>query len=59
MYDQMKATSSVEDLVKLAPLGLIETEEVAHSVVYLLSAASRWVTRSNLVIDSGLTIPMR
>lgn len=59
MFDQMKATSSVEDLVKLAPLGLIEAEEVAYSAVYLLSDASRWVTRSNLVVDSGLTIPMR
>lgn len=59
MFDQMKAMASVEDLVKLAPLGLIEPEEIASSVVYLLSEASRWVTRSNLVIDSGLTIPMR
>ncbi len=59
MFDQMKATASVDELVKLAPLGMIEPEEVAQSAVYLLSEASRWVTRSNLVVDSGLTIPMR
>lgn len=59
MFDRLTATTSVDDFVKLAPLGLIEPEEVAPSVVYLLSQASRWVTRSNLVVDSGLTIPMR
>lgn len=59
MFEKMKATASVGDLVKLAPLGLIEPAEVASSAIYLLSEASRWVTRSNLVIDSGLTIPMR
>lgn len=59
MFDQLAATTSVEDMVKLAPLGLIESQEVASCVCYLLSNASRWVTRTNLVVDSGLTIPMR
>lgn len=59
MFEGLTATTAVEELVKLAPLGLIEPEEVASCVVYLLSEASRWVTRSNLVVDSGLVIPMR
>lgn len=59
MFEHLTTTASVDDLVKLAPLGLIEPEEVAHSVAYLLSEASRWVTRSNLIVDSGITIPMR
>lgn len=59
MFDQLSTTTSVADMVKLAPLGLIEPEEVASCIAYLLSLASRWVTRSNLVVDSGLTIPMR
>lgn len=59
MFEQLTTTVSVDDLVKIAPLGLIQPIEVAHSVIYLLSEASRWVTRSNLVIDSGITIPIR
>jgi len=31
-------------------------EEVAYSVIYLLSDASSWVTGSNLVIDGGFTL---
>lgn len=31
-------------------------EEVAYSVIYLLSDASAWVTGSNLVIDGGFTL---
>jgi NAD(P)-dependent dehydrogenase (short-subunit alcohol dehydrogenase family) len=59
MFDQLATTTSVADMVRLAPLGLIEPEEVATCVTYLLSEGSRWVTRTNLVVDSGLTIPMR
>jgi NAD(P)-dependent dehydrogenase (short-subunit alcohol dehydrogenase family) len=59
MFDQLAGTASVEELVHLAPLGLIEPEEIASSVVFLLSNASRWVTRSNLVVDSGITIAAR
>jgi NAD(P)-dependent dehydrogenase (short-subunit alcohol dehydrogenase family) len=59
MFDQLAGTASVEELVHLAPLGLIEPEEIASSVVFLLSNGSRWVTRSNLVVDSGITIAAR
>lgn len=59
MFDQLATTTSVADMVRLAPLGLIEPEEVATCVTYLLSEGSCWVTRTNLVVDSGLTIPMR
>lgn len=31
-------------------------EEVAYSVIYLLSDASQWVTGTNLVIDGGYTL---
>ena len=59
MLDKLSLTSSVQDMVKLSPLGLIQPEDIACSVIYLLSDASRWVTRSNLVVDGGLTIPIR
>lgn len=59
MLMKLSSTTSVEGMVKLAPLGLIEPKEVASSIVFLLSNASKWITRSNLVIDGGLTIPIR
>lgn len=37
----------------LHPLGLGKPEEIAHSVNFLLSDASRWITGSNLVVDGG------
>ena len=44
---------------ELSPLGIIEPVEIANGVVFLLSDASSWVTRSNLVIDAGMTIASR
>jgi NAD(P)-dependent dehydrogenase (short-subunit alcohol dehydrogenase family) len=59
MLDKLASITSVDEIVKLAPLGIIQPEEVAPSIVYLLSNASKWITRSNLVIDGGLTISIR
>jgi short-subunit dehydrogenase len=59
MLDKLSSTTAVNEMVKLAPLGLIKPEEVASSLVYLLSTASKWITRSNLVIDAGFSIPAR
>ena len=59
MLEQLAKSSSIEDLKQLSPLGLIEPEEVAPSVIYLLSPASRWVTRGRLVVDGGITVPVR
>jgi len=33
-----------------------EPEDIAHGIVYLLSAASSWVTGHSLVIDGGYTV---
>jgi NAD(P)-dependent dehydrogenase (short-subunit alcohol dehydrogenase family) len=38
------------------PLGLGETTDISHAVIFLLSEASRWITGQNLVIDGGYTI---
>ncbi len=59
MYDKLGASSAIDEYLKLVPLGLIEPEEIASSASYLLSPASRWVTRTSLVIDGGLTLRMR
>ena len=59
MLEKLGDTSSVTEYLKLLPLGEVEPEEIASSAVYLLSQASRWVTRSYLIVDSGLTMRMR
>jgi len=59
MLEGLLSTTSVDNLQKLSHLGLIHPDEVAASVVYLLSDAARWVTRTKLVIDGGLSVPVR
>lgn len=49
---------SIDEHVKLTPLGLGEPEDVAYAAVFYLSDASRWVTRNYFVVDGGLTVPM-
>lgn len=49
-------TIAMESLV---PLGPLEVEDIAPAVGWLLSSASKWITRSTLTIDGGLSLPMR
>jgi NAD(P)-dependent dehydrogenase (short-subunit alcohol dehydrogenase family) len=49
--DQLK-----EDMKRYPLKRYGKPEEVAYSVIYLLSDASAWVTGSNLVIDGGFTL---
>ena len=42
-----------------APLGAIGADDVAGSIVYLLAPASRWVSRTSLVVDGGLSLHVR
>jgi NAD(P)-dependent dehydrogenase (short-subunit alcohol dehydrogenase family) len=49
-------TISMGDLV---PLGPLEASDISPAIVWLLSSASRWITRSTLTIDGGLSLPMR
>jgi len=59
LVDEVEASISKEKMAEreaLHPLGFGKVEDVAYSLVYLLSDASRWVTGSNLVIDGGYTV---
>ena len=52
-------TVFIKDISCYLPQQILSNEElaeVANTVIYLLSDASRWVTGSNLVIDGGITL---
>jgi len=57
MLEKLQGASSLN--VDFAPLGLISATDVANSIAFLLAPASRWVTRSSLVIDAGLSLRAR
>lgn len=47
--------ASIEANYDWAPLGLGNPSDVANAIVFFLSDASRWVTRTTLQVDGGLT----
>lgn len=59
MLDGLQNVMSTGDKAALAPLGMIEPDDVAGAIAWLLAPASRWVSRTSLVIDSGLTLHVR
>lgn len=53
---EISSEQFIEDRKKY-PLGRYGLpHEVAHSVIYLLSDATKWITGTNLVIDGGFTL---
>lgn len=59
MLDGLQGTMNTQEKTALAPLGTIEPDEVAASIAWLLAPASRWVSRTSLVIDAGLILHIR
>ncbi|UVW27865.1 SDR family NAD(P)-dependent oxidoreductase [Massilia sp. H6] len=59
MLDGLQGVMSPNEKAGLAPLGIIEPGDVAASIAWLLAPASRWVSRTSLVIDSGLSLHVR
>ncbi|MBS7805544.1 SDR family oxidoreductase [Rhizobiales bacterium TNE-4] len=59
MFDQLAEKTKLDELINLTPLGIIQPKYIATSAIFLLSPASRWVTRSTLTVDGGLTIGVR
>jgi len=56
MTDQMFANlpeTSRQEIVAMHPLGLGHTTDVASMSAFLISAAGKWITGSNIVIDGG------
>ncbi|WP_045770060.1 SDR family NAD(P)-dependent oxidoreductase [Xanthomonas albilineans] len=59
MLDGLRQAANMDNNIHLTPLGMIAPEDVAKAVIYLLSGASRWITRSTLTLDGGLSLMMR
>jgi NAD(P)-dependent dehydrogenase (short-subunit alcohol dehydrogenase family) len=53
MLDRLSTQVDISIFERLHPLGLGEAEDVANSIIYLLSDESRWVTGTNLILDGG------
>ncbi len=59
MLKSLGAQANIDDKVDLTPLGRLMPADIASSICYLLSSASRWITRTTLTVDGGLGIAMR
>lgn len=59
LLDQLGASGmNPSELARLAPLGLGEPEDAAHAAVFMLSDASRWLSRTEITADGGLVLRM-
>ena len=59
IFDKTMEASSKEELENYEsnyPLGFGDPIDVANSIVFLLSARSRWLTGQNIILDGGLTL---
>lgn len=59
MLQKLSGTSNLTQKISLAPLGTLTPDDVAPAAVWLLSSASKWITRSTLTIDGGISLPIR
>ncbi len=49
------APGLADRMKNLHPLGLGRAEDVASSILFLLSDEARWITGSNLLVDGGFS----
>lgn len=56
LTDAMQQLAVSDDVKAMAPLGLPEPEAVTGAPLFLLSDSGRWMTRSSMTIDAGLTL---
>ena len=59
MYEVAKkgmSKESMDEHVKQYPLGVGYPEDIANSIIFLLSDASRWITGINITLDGGFLL---
>lgn len=59
MLQQLGQASDMSQKIGLTPLGTLTPEDVAPAAAWLLSPASRWITRTTLTLDGGISLPIR
>jgi len=59
MMEGLQNVMNSEGKMQLAPLGTIAPDDIAAGIAWLLAPASRWVSRTSLTIDAGLTLHHR
>lgn len=59
MMEGLQNVMNSDDKMQLAPLGTIDAHDIAAGIAWLLVPASRWVSRTSLTIDAGLTLHHR
>lgn len=52
------AGMNIEELSALAPLGAGTTDDAANAALFLLSDASRWISRVEVTVDGGIDMRM-
>lgn len=58
MLEELKSVAGADQMAAveaLHPLGFGEPRDVSHSIAFLLSPASRWMTGSTMTVDGGYT----
>ncbi len=59
MYEEAEkgmSKESMDEHVNQYPLGVGHPTDVANTVVFLLSDASKWITGINIILDGGFLL---
>ncbi|WCM88973.1 SDR family NAD(P)-dependent oxidoreductase [Acidovorax sp. NCPPB 3576] len=59
MLHRLGSAADMSEKVALTPLGTVTPDDVAPAAAWLLSPASRWITRTTLTLDGGISLPIR
>ncbi|MEI7698757.1 MAG: SDR family oxidoreductase [Planctomycetia bacterium] len=54
---ELMTAEAFQGMVDKHPMGIGRPQDVANSMVFLLSDAARWITGTTLVIDGGVSLP--
>ena len=59
MLQRLGSAADMSEKIGLTPLGTVRPEDIAPAAAWLLSPASRWITRTTLTLDGGISLPIR
>ena len=59
MLQRLGSAADMSEKIALTPLGTVTPDDVAPAAAWLLSPASRWITRTTLTLDGGISLPIR